>query len=268
MRKNIFINLLIIFILLSGCSKNNNPPVDEEGKIIVLMYHRITDGETSNLYERSAKNFENDIKYLIKNNITVISFSDLENIKNSGKMPSGHSAILTFDDGDHSWYDIVLPLLKRYGMKATFFLWVEKIGSNSFLTWTEVQYMSNITFPGGIKPFAFESHSYSHQYLFERKGSFATPEEYNSFLDWELTKSKELIEKFTPHDVTVFALPYGDGAGDPDIIASARRNGFKFIRTSRNDVIGSISEFDPYNIPSLPVLDNTVQDEIGYYLNR
>jgi peptidoglycan/xylan/chitin deacetylase (PgdA/CDA1 family) len=265
MRKSIF-KLFIIILLLSGCSKKDDPDIDE-GQIIVLMYHKISEGEASNLYERSAADFENDLKYLIKNNINIISFSDLGSIKESGKMPLGHSAILSFDDGDRSWYDITIPLLKKYGMNATFFLWTEKIGSNSFLTWPEVTYMSNITYPGGKKPFIFGSHSYSHQFLLERKSSFSTLAEYNAFLDYELGKSKSLIEDYTPGEVTIMALPYGDGAGDDDIIAAARRNGYKFIRTSRNGAIEDTS-LDLYNIPSLPMLDETEQSEIGYYLNN
>ena len=267
MRKIFFI-FFTVFLIFSGCSKIKEPLYPDAPKIVVLLYHKIAAGEADNLYERSRIKFENDLKYLINNNISVIDFNDLETIKKTGKMPAGHSAIITFDDGDKSWYDIAVPLLKRNGMKATFFLWVEKMGSNSFLTWQEVQYISNITYDGGIKPFVFGSHSYSHQFLLGVKGNFATPGEYNVFLNWELLRSKEAIEEHSPGKVKILALPYGDGAGDSDIIAAAKQNGYKFIRTSRNDAIGNIQELDLFNIPALPMLDNTESDEIGYYLNN
>jgi peptidoglycan/xylan/chitin deacetylase (PgdA/CDA1 family) len=259
--------LAIVFLLFQGCSKTNEPLPGKEGKIIVLMYHRITKEEASNLYERSAADFESDLIYLISNNISVINFSDLQKIKESGIMPEGHSAIICFDDGDHSWYVTAMPLLKKYRMNATFFLWVNMIGRNSFLSWQDVMFMSSITVPGGIKPFTFGSHSFSHQYLLERKAGFASMAEYNTFLDYELGTSKSLIENYTRREVAIFALPYGDGAGDPDITAAARRNGYNFIRTSRNGVIES-PDFDLFNIPSLPMLDNTDQAEIGNKLNR
>jgi peptidoglycan/xylan/chitin deacetylase (PgdA/CDA1 family) len=266
--KKILFALSILIILLSGCSKIKDPPYPENPQIVVLMYHKISEGEADNLYERSRANFENDLKYLINNNISCIDFSDLEKIKLSGKMPASHSVIITFDDGDNSWYDIAVPLLKKYGMKATFFLWVEKMGSNSFLTWQQVQYISNITYPGGIKPFVFGSHSYSHQFLLGIRGDFATPGEYNIFLNWELSRSKEVIEEHAAGEVRILALPYGDGAGDNDIIAAAEQNGYDFIRTSRNDAINNIPELDLFNIPSLPMLDNTEADEIWYYLEH
>ena len=260
--------LPVIFLVFSGCSRQDEPPLPENPQILVLMYHKIARGEAENLYERSSVRFENDLKYMINNNISVISFDDLEKIKASGKMPENHSAIITFDDGDRSWYDIAVPLLKRYAMKATFFLWVEKIGSNSFLSWNEIHYMSNIMYQGGIKPFVFGSHSYSHPFLLANKDYYEKSEDYLVFLNWELKRSKEVIEEHTPGLVSILALPYGDGAGDPDIIASAMNNGYKFIRTSRNDAIADISALDLFNIPSLPMLDNTEQDEIGYYLEH
>jgi len=263
-------NLILIaaFLIFPGCSRLEEPALPVNAQIVVLMYHKIAQNEAENLYERSKAEFEKDLIYLIKNNIKVISFDDLEILKRSGKMPEQHSAIITFDDGDRSWYDIAVPLLVKHGMAATFFLWVEKTGSNSFLEWKEIQYMSNITFQGGIKPFVFGSHSFSHQYLKAERDNFASVEEYNVFLNWELTRSKEIIEENTPGLVTILALPYGDGAGDPDIIAAALENGYKFIRTSRNDAINDISTLDLYNIPSLPMLNNTEQAEIGYYLEH
>ena len=265
MIRNIF-QVIIILLLFSGCSKEDSVP-EEEGKVIVLMYHRITNGESSNLYERSAADFESDLKYLIHNKINVISFLDLEKIKTSGEMPAGHSAIISFDDGDHSLYTTAMPLLRKYRMCATFFLWTAMVGRDSFLKWHEITYMSHIILPGGIKPFTFGSHSCSHQYLHTLRESFSTPEEYNAYLDYEFGISRTLIESHTPAPVSVFSLPFGDGAGEQDIIAAARRNRYSVVRTS---VWGAIDNtgFDLYSIPSLPMLDTTNPEEIGYLLNN
>jgi len=111
----------------------------------------------------------------------------------------------------------------------------------------------------------FGSHSYSHSYLFRNKANYATDAEYNSFLDYEMRVSKELIEKNVPEDVDIFSLPYGDGAGQAEIITAAQRNGYKFIRTSVWAAIENIPA-DLFQIPSLPILDSTPQSEIGEYL--
>jgi len=67
--------------------------------------------------------------------------------------------------------------------------------------------------------------------------------------------------------VEVFALPYGDGAGDADIITAAQRNGYKFIRTS---IYGTFDDPDAdlFELPSLPILSGTQSDEIGYLLSK
>lgn len=263
---NRYILYLIITILtVSGCSKTNEPVPEDEGKIIVLMYHRIAEGEAANTYERSVTDFEADLKYLINNNIHIIGFRDLEAVEESGRMPAGNSAIITFDDGDNSWYLFAAPLLLKYKMKATFFLWTYMIGKDSFLTWDEVAYLGNYALPDGERPFTFGSHTFSHPFLFQRRAGFSTGEEYNLFLDYELRESKKQIEAYTPGEVTILALPYGDGAGDPEIIAAAERNGYKFIRTS---IWGAIEnpDINHFIIPSLPMLDSTAPEEIGSYL--
>lgn len=264
MNRSFLILLLIVFTIIS-CTEKEDPVPEEEGRIIVLMYHRIVDGEPGNTYERSLADFESDLIYLINNNIHVIDFADLRNVSESGRMPEGNSVIITFDDGDNSWYNLVAPMLLRYRMKATFFLWTYMIGSNSFLTWNEVEYMSNYTQIDGIKPFTFGSHTFSHPFLSQRRSSFETTDEYNLFLDYELRESKKKIEEHTPCEVTVLALPYGDGAGDSDIIAAAQRNGYQLVRTS---VWGAIedADFDNFVIPSLPILNDTRPEEIGSYL--
>lgn len=259
------LSAVLFFGIIAGCSGEKNPDPEEEGKVLVLMYHRIVDGTAANLYQRSLSDLEADLEYLKSNNVKILSFNDLESIQVSGKMPAGNSAILTFDDGDNSSYSLARPLLMKYNAGATFFLWTYMIGHDSFLTWDEVADMSNYTTSGGEHPFIFGSHSFSHPYLADMKSSFSTLTEYNAFLDYELGVSKEMIENHTPVPVTAFALPYGDGAGDQDIISAAVRNGYKFIRTSVRGRIDTPMQ-DFYNIPSLPMLNDTESELIGAYL--
>jgi peptidoglycan/xylan/chitin deacetylase (PgdA/CDA1 family) len=265
MKRVFYFCTLLCFLCITGCSPENNPEPEAPGKIIVLMYHRIVKGETTNLYERSIENLEADLKYLNENNIKALSFSDLENISITGSMPEGNSAIITFDDGDSSWYTLVRPLLLSYEMKATFFLWTYMMGTDSFITWAEVEDMSHYTLIDGERPFIFGSHSYSHQYLLKKKDNFGSSAEYNAFLDYELGKSKEIIEEHTPGSVTILSLPYGDGAGDTEIISAAQRNGYKFIRTSIWEAIENSSQ-NLFVIPSLPILNSTKSELIGTYL--
>lgn len=257
--------LAIFFALLTSCNHHDEPDSYKEGRILVLMYHRIVNGEPVNSYERSLEDFQADIRYITDNNINVISFSEMEEKLASGKMPDGESVILTFDDGDHSWYSLVRPLLLKYRLKATFFLWTSMIEHDSFITREEIEDMSHYTAGNGLHPFIFGSHTCSHAFLLQNKGTFSDDKGYNSFLDYELGVSKELIEEHTPGNVSALSLPYGDGAGDAEIIAAASRNGYKFIRTSVWAAITS-PETSLFQIPGFPMLDTTKSEVIGKYL--
>lgn len=257
---------LILLLFSAGCSDISDN-TKQEGRIIILMYHRLTNGEPENLYERSAGDFEEDLKYLIANNINVLDFNDLEDYIIKGKMPAQNSVIITFDDGDYSWYSLAKPLLFKYGMKATFFLWTGIVGSNSFLSWNEVEIMGNYMYENGTRPFTFGSHSFSHPYLLGKRSSFDNSTEYEAFLDYELRESKKMIEGHIPDKVTVLALPYGDGAGDQIIIDAAARNDYRMIRTSRYGAIENAS-VNLFNLPSLPMLNDTMSEKIGDYLGN
>lgn len=257
--------LLSVFALLAGCSRLPDPEPVDNPRVVIVMYHRITEGEAGNLYERSAADFESDLKYLKENNIRVIGFSELNEIVAGERELLTHAAIITFDDGDHSWLSLAAPLLKNYRMKATFFLWADKVGMDSFLSWDEVRMMSSYINNEGDRPFSFGSHTMSHKYLLTMKAALGGGEVFAEYLDEELGGSKILIDRHITGTVEALALPFGDGAGDPDIMAAAIRHGYRFIRTSERNVTGTTAT-DLFRLPSLPMLDDTPQELIGNYL--
>jgi len=261
--KRILPYLTLLLLAFSACG--HEPEPGAPGKVIILMYHRLTAGEATNLYERSTDDFEGDLVWLKNNNVTVIDFEELEKIVSGEKKLTSDAAIITFDDGDHSWYTLAMPLLKQYGIKATFFLWTANVGMNSFLTWDEVELMSYYMNDSGVHPFVFGSHTMSHQYLLARKSALGAGAAFDAYLDEEMGGSKRMIEAHIPGSVGALSLPFGEGAGDPDIIAGAQRNGYRFLRTSERNTTGSPAT-DFFRLPSLPILDDTPSTLIGEYL--
>jgi peptidoglycan/xylan/chitin deacetylase (PgdA/CDA1 family) len=264
----ILLSIIIFYALLvSGCSgeKNGNNG-GCGGSVVILMYHRIIDGEAKSTYERSLMNFKNDINILITNNINIIDFRQLESFVSAGRIPEGNHAIITFDDGDISWYNTVRPVLAEAGLKATFFLWAGASGTNTFVDWERVRLMSSYRHSGGSPLFTFESHSFSHPYLASARDNLGNGAEYNSFLDYELGESKRLIEAATGTSVSVLALPYGDGAGDELIIAAAVRNGYTMIRTSEITVLNE-ENANLFRLPGIAILNVTSSAEIGAHFD-
>ena len=78
------------------------------------------------------------------------------------------AVLLTFDDGEKSWYEVAYPLLKRYGFHAVGFVVPYHIkeqpepanGKKGWLSWSELLEMEQ----SGV--FEFESHSFYHARIF------------------------------------------------------------------------------------------------------
>lgn len=214
-------------------------PKRADPKIVILMYHNIVFGRTGGEYNRDLYNFEHDLVFL-RNRTQIIGIDDLPYIKSGEKKLDTDASILTFDDGDLSIYAIVFPLLKKYDIKATFFIITDFVGTVGYVNWEQLKEISDYRNARGEKLFSIGSHSLDH------KRFDGIPAEQ---IPHELTESKFIIEKKIGTPVWYFALPFGAGAGRKEIIDTARNAGYRGIRSSRKGVVhpGSI---DLYNLPA------------------
>ncbi|MEW6096776.1 MAG: polysaccharide deacetylase family protein [bacterium] len=94
---------------------------------VILRYHSVADLKDENFAYASpqitvsTKNFEEQIRYLAKR-YNIISLEDIVlHIKEDKPLPKNSLAI-TFDDGYKDNYLNAYPILKKYGVTATFFL--------------------------------------------------------------------------------------------------------------------------------------------------
>ncbi|WP_309498459.1 polysaccharide deacetylase family protein [Sulfurovum sp.] len=88
----------------------------------ILMYHMVRDsipGKKFNSLRVSPENFEIQIKYLHDNGWH--SYTMTEAIFQKKNLPS-KSVVITFDDGYQDNLTNALPILKKYGFKATIYL--------------------------------------------------------------------------------------------------------------------------------------------------
>jgi peptidoglycan/xylan/chitin deacetylase (PgdA/CDA1 family) len=222
---------------LPGLEQPSPVPTRTDSKLLVILYHNIVFGRTGNIYNRDLYNFEHDLAYL-KRNYTITNFTDLPTHK-----PSTDLAIITFDDGDLSLYGIVYPLFRQYELEATIFLVPNFIGEVGYMSWEQVREMSDYRTEQGRKLFHFESHSLTHRMM----GSLSEEE-----IVQELKESKSRIEEWTHAEVTVLALPFGDGEGDKRIITAAKELGYTAIRTSRPQAV-LVERLNLWSVPALNV---------------
>jgi peptidoglycan/xylan/chitin deacetylase (PgdA/CDA1 family) len=106
-------------------------------KIFVLNFHSISDekNNSSSLYPDltlASEIFEQRLQYLIKRGHTFIALKDIEQAMTS---QISKPTVLYFDDGFKDNLTVVLPILQRYKIPATFFVAVGLI-EHTHIQWT------------------------------------------------------------------------------------------------------------------------------------
>jgi len=121
----------------------------------VLVYHGISDEILTwdYLFVR-PKDFREQIEYLLNKGYQPIFFSDLLHIEDYEK-----PILLTFDDGYASNYENLYPILKEFGVKATFSIIIGILDTPGYLTSAQVKEMSD----SGLVD--VQSHTLTHPYL-------------------------------------------------------------------------------------------------------
>ena len=95
-------------------------------QIVILNYHRVlAESDPMLPNEPDAKHFERQLKWLT-NYFNVISLDEaLSNLEENKSIDP--QIVLTFDDGYRNNAEIALPLLKKYGVNASFFIVTDEL---------------------------------------------------------------------------------------------------------------------------------------------
>lgn len=185
---------------------NEMPPAARNAQVTVLGYHRFVKNVRRPDTEITPEDFEAQMQALKDQGISVISLADFLAWKAGKKGIPTHSALITFDDGWRSQYELAWPILKKFNYPFTMFIYTDYVkggkrtGGES-MSWQELEAMRD----AGVD---IQSHTISHADLRGKKGMRDTPE-YDKWLWDELAGSKEMIEQKLGVKVNALALPYG-----------------------------------------------------------
>lgn len=109
--------------------------------VLVLNYHRIGEPETSDLdrglFSASPAQFKAQVSHLA-GHADVIALEDVPAALERGR---GRRVVLTFDDGYRDNHEHALPVLRRHGVPATFFLATGYLDRPSLSWWDEVAWI-------------------------------------------------------------------------------------------------------------------------------
>jgi peptidoglycan/xylan/chitin deacetylase (PgdA/CDA1 family) len=199
-------------------AKISKPVVDQTAQTIIFCYHRLVDKVRYPGTEITLAAFEAQMKQLKDAGITVISMQDLLAWKRGDKNIPPRCAVITFDDGWKSQYEVAWPILKKFGYPVTMFIYTEgvrggSLGGGEAITWEQLADMRD----NGVD---IQAHSATHQDLREghnimlvsggkRTKTKLTGPPYEEWVQNEVVGSKQLLEQRLGIKVNCFAVPFG-----------------------------------------------------------
>lgn len=187
----------------------------------ILCYHRLGGGQSKMVV--SPSNFESQMAWLVRNGYRVVRLGDLAEFLAGNRPLPQRAVVVTFDDGYESVYRHAFPVLKKYGLPATAFVYTDFLGGGEALTWPQMQEM----LASGLVD--IQSHSKSHRNLIERRPGETDPI-YRANIDAEMRVPRDILERrLPPLKVRHLAYPFGDA--NDIVLDSASRHGFELAAT-------------------------------------
>ena len=226
----------------------------------VVMYHQITEKNNCGDYVLSLTDLRRDFQYFADNEITPISFRQLQEFTTNGTPLPKKPIIITFDDGCRSFLTKVVPLLEEYGYPANINiigsltrLYTENGDTNdsyAYLNESDIRELSE-------NPLVeIGCHTYNLHNLSGRRGmsklTTETEEEYVDFIKADIEAFDSLYYSITGSRLSIFAYPYGiKNSILPQIL---QEMGYKILLTSgerinKISVGGSLTEIGRFNRP-------------------
>ncbi len=224
----------------------------ENINIKVFMYHRIVPNDTDVIrdwHSVSEQNFKKQLRLLDTFDFTAITFEDYH-LYLQGKLTLPKKpVILTFDDGHLETYEVAVPILKEFDMRAVIYVignrnlkyafWDQRDGTHVLPLMSEDQILD--IYSDG---FEIGAQTMSHPEL-----PNLTKEEQVE----EITGSKQSLEALLRKEILSFAYPYG--CLSQECRSIVQEAGFKFAC----GVYTGPPKFgtDLYNIRRLTIGNNT-----------
>lgn len=170
--------------------------------IPILLYHRFHPTQAGSTTVTTPV-FEEQLAWLAEHHFSVVRLgSVVAALRGNGQL-APQTVVITVDDGRRSQYTQMFPIIQRYHVPVTLFVYTNAISYEpDALTWEEIGEMVN----SGLVD--VQSHTCSHPF-FERERARRSPSDYEAFVATELGKSKKTLEERLNRPVDLLAWPYG-----------------------------------------------------------
>jgi peptidoglycan/xylan/chitin deacetylase (PgdA/CDA1 family) len=214
-------------------------------RIPVLVYHRF-DAGAAGLTTVRLSVFADQLEWLKTKAIAVLPLHVVtDDITRRAPPGNGLAVALTADDGHRSVYSEMYPLLRRYGVHATLFIYPSAISNADWaLTWEQLDEMV------GSGLVDVQSHTYWHP-NFNIEKRRLEPEAYRRLVVSQLTLSKSRLETRLGIKVDLLAWPFG--IHDLDLAREAAAAGYVAAFTIERKPLEAGA--DAYALPRFLVTD-------------
>lgn len=193
------ISTALIILLMFPCATlaagNINIPI--------LVYHNLNPVKPGSMNLKPQK-LEAQLQWIKQNGYTIVPLKDvvayLEGKRNS--LPA-KAVVVTADDGWESDYTYLFPIVKKYHIPVTLFIYPGTISEGKHaLTWAQLKEMQQT----GL--FDIQDHTYTHP-NFKQMKKRLSPDKFQAFVTNELVNSKKVLEDKLGIKVTLLAWPFG-----------------------------------------------------------
>ncbi len=266
--KKIFsgLSFLALAFILSMPLPARGSSVDREAdsaalNVPILLYHRfgptVADGMTI-----TTPVFESHLKYLKDNGYRVIPLRQLvDYYLKKGPKPLPKSVVISVDDGHESVYQYLFPLIMKYRIPVTLFLYPSVISNASYaMTWDQLRELKK----SGL--FDFQSHTFWHPNFKQDEKRMPGPE-YEKSVNMQLTKSKARLEKELGVRIDMLAWPFG--IYNDWLMAKAKESGYvaafsiEARHAGENETLMKLPRYLLTNADKGTVFEKIVQGKTG-----
>jgi peptidoglycan/xylan/chitin deacetylase (PgdA/CDA1 family) len=157
----------------------------------ILLYHHVAADR-----EITSAVLERQLRSMLDQGCQCFSMDQLLNVLRGDQRVTAPAFVVTFDDGYQDNWAHAFPVLKELSLPATMYVVTDRIGTEGFLSWSDIETMAS----SGLVTFG--SHTRTHRH-FVRRETYAN-------LDDELRQSKAILEEKLGKSCDHLAWPWGD----------------------------------------------------------
>lgn len=197
--KRFFLSLLLTITVAFPCLTFANNTVN----IPILCYHNFNPTVPGSM-NLTPQKFEAQLKWLKDNGFTIIPLKQaVEYLQDKRDSLPAKSIVITADDGWESVYTYMFPLVKKYNIPVTLFIYPQTISQGKHaMTWDQLKELQHT----GL--FDIQGHTYWHPNFKQEKKKLSSPD-YEKFVKKQLVDSKKILEDKLGIKISFLAWPFG-----------------------------------------------------------